>query len=145
MIFLKRNNTGRSKLRRFAIAFGVGFGLYLLTALLGASLILKESIPESQAQIVLCVAAAIGGLASGMISGGGEGNRLFLGALAGAMVAFGVLIAKGVANQETHWTIYTTIAVASCVVFGGAGSCILHKRNKKSTKVKKQKRRKNYA
>ena len=136
---MKRNRNVKSKWLQYALAAVAGIGLYLVLALVTANMILNETIPESSSGIGLCIAAGVGSFVSGLIASVGEEKRLLCGSLAGVAVAIGVLIAKGVCNQDAHWTLYTSIAVALCVICAMIGSCIFHKRNRKTTKRRKRK------
>lgn len=140
MIFLKRNKTEKPRWLRFIFACVLGLAIYLTLSLLTAKWILSGALPETTAQIALCVSAAIAAFASGAVAAAGRGERRALhGLLAGIAVAVFVLLIKGICNQNAEWTQYTAIAVASCVVCGTLSSCIFHKRNKKATRSRKRK------
>ena len=129
---MSRKKSGSAAWRKWIVAGGAGTGLYLLLSLLSAYLILEEKLPAQWGSLYLCVCAAVGAFAAGFAVGGGAG-KLLRGAFAGAICAVTILCIKGACYADAIWTVYTTGMVASCLVFGSLGSCIIHKKAKKAT------------
>ncbi|MBQ9044768.1 MAG: hypothetical protein IJ112_02330 [Oscillospiraceae bacterium] len=135
---MKRKGKTRPKWLRWVIGAAIGLAIYLLLSLLTADLILQEKLPEEAGNYGLCLSAALSGGAMGAICGRG-GNGVFSGLAAGGICAMMILLAKGICNTGAQWTVYTSAAVALCLISAMCFSCIFHKRNKSSTKRVKRK------
>ena len=145
VIYLKRIKTKRRGWVRVCAAAAIGIGIYLLLSLGAASLILHESMPESAAGPSLVIAAGVGAFVSAIILCAQSERRLVLGLADGAAIAICILMIKWIFGRDPVWTVYTTFTVAVCVLLGAAGSCILHKKNMRTTNKNKRKMRKNNA
>ena len=130
---------------RLILAVAAGMILYLLLTLCTAHLILNASVPEAAAGHMQIGAVCIAAFVSGTVYGAAGGHRLVKGLAVGAIISIGILLAKGVCEQNAVWTVHTTLSVAASILFGTLGSCILHKRNKKTTKRVKRKTVRNNA
>lgn len=139
VIYLKHTNTNTKMWARLIMAVLTGMVLYLLITMISARLVLSESLPETAGGQIQIGAVCIAAFTAGIIYGAKGEHRLIKGLAVGALFAIGILLIKGVCAQNAVWTAHTTLSVSVCLLFGSLGSCILHKRNRKTTKRARKK------
>lgn len=125
---------------RYALATVLGAAATLGVLWLAAWGVGESKLPDGYLSAYAGTALFLGALVAGACAPATGGRRIWDGLIVGCALAALLILSKLLAEQEAVFGIHTWISVAICLVGGGLGSCIFHKRLRRNTRSKPRRR-----